>query len=231
MDFVHQVQHVLEPARNPAFAEPMKRYMKNHFDFLGLKRPEMAALMRPLLKETAKQDEDWLLDQARQLWNLPEREYQYAAIDLLARNQKRLTVASLPLLQEMIETKCWWDSNDAISGHILCPMALRIPEVTAIMDKWNESENFWLVRVSILYQRGHKAATDEARLFRYCLRWAGSKEFFLRKGIGWALREYAKTNRPAVEAFLAQHGERFSGLTLREALRPTSAAQRRAISC
>lgn len=219
-EFVGAVQSTLEPHRDPEKAAPMVRYMKNHFPFLGLKRPEFQPLIRPLL--TAAKlvaDEAWLAEATRSLWALPEREYQYTAIDLLAKYQKSLTPSSLPLLRELIVTHSWWDSVDGVVGGVLSPLTLRLPELQRQMDEWSCDENFWLRRAAILHQLKHHKATDSERLFAYCRANAADPEFFIRKAIGWALRTYAYTDPHAVRAFVEANQAQLSSLSVREALK------------
>jgi 3-methyladenine DNA glycosylase AlkD len=219
-EFSKAVQRTLEAHRNPEAAVAMATYMKNHFAFLGLKRPEFQPLAKPLIiaaKPVA--DEAWLAESARLLWMLPEREYHYTAIDLLARYEKRLTIESLSLLRELILTRSWWDSVDGVTGAVLSPLTLRLPELQVSMDDWSRDENFWLRRAAILHQLKHQAATDTERLFAYCRANATNPEFFIRKAIGWALRTYAYTDPLAVRTFVEANQAQLSSLSVREALK------------
>ena len=219
-EFVREVQSTLEPHRDAEKAAPMARYMRDLFPFLGLKRPELQSLLRPLLAAAKPvADEVWLAETARLLWALPEREYQYAALDLLAKCQKKLTPASLPLLRELIVTHSWWDSVDGVVGAVLSPLTLRLPDLQLSMDDWSRDENFWLRRAAILHQLKHHKATDTERLFAYCRHNAPDPEFFIRKAIGWALRTYAYTDPLAVQAFVEANKAQLSALTAREALK------------
>ena len=219
-EFVEAIQRALEPHRDPEKAAPMVRYMRDHFPFLGLKRPEFQPLIRPLVvaaKPVA--DEAWLAEAARLLWALPEREYHYTAIDLLAKYEKRLTPASLPLLCELIAMNAWWDSVDGVTGAILSPLTLRLPELKVSMNAWSRDENFWIRRAAILHQLKHHKATDTERLFDYCRANASDTEFFIRKAIGWALRTYAYTDPLAVRTFVEANRAQLSALSVREALK------------
>lgn len=218
--FSEAVQGALEPHRCPEKAAPMAHYMRELFPFLGLKRPEFQPLVRPLLvaaKPVA--DEAWLTQTVRLLWALPEREYQYAALNLLARYQKNLTADSLPLLNELIVTHSWWDSVDGVVGAALSPLTLRLPELQVSMDAWSNDDNFWVRRAAILHLLKHHEATDRERLFAYCLTNATDPEFFIRKAIGWALRTYAHTDPLAVRVFVEAHKTQLSSLSVREALK------------
>lgn len=214
--FVQTVQETLEPHRNPEKAAPMSAYMKNLFPFLGLPTQERQALEKPLLQELKPHVSSAFLDEtARRLWALPEREYQYLALNLLEKYAKHGEASALGLVEHLVTHKSWWDSIDPIAS-VLGKMIGRFPEWLPTMDEWSTHPNFWLKRTAILYQRGYRSQTDAARLFRYCLANASDKEFFIRKAIGWALREYSKVNPDAVREFIEQHGSKLSPLSLRE---------------
>lgn len=218
--FVITVQQTLEAHRNPEQAAPMARYMKEHFPFYGLKRPEYQALLKPSLQSVKPlADEAWLREATRLLWALPERECHYAAIDLLKTCHKALRPSSLALLEELIPKQAWWDSVDGLTGHVLGPLVRRYPELAADMDRWSQHQNLWLRRAAILHQLGSKRATDTARLFEYCQRNAADPDFFIRKAIGWALREYAKSDPAAVRTFVERSQGVLSPLSVREALK------------
>lgn len=213
------VRQSLEAARNPEQAVPMARYMRNLFPFLGLKRPQLNDCLRPIwagVKPAAT--EKLIVSASRQIWKLPEREFQHAVIDLLGRNHKLLTPASIGLLRELIVSKSWWDSVDGITSWVVGPLVERHRNLASEMDAWSVDGNFWLRRAAIIHQLGFKQNTDAARLFDYCARNARDSEFFIRKGIGWALRQYARTDPRAVHQFVDAHSE-LSVLSKREALK------------
>lgn len=217
--FVKQVRAALEPRANAPHAAVMAAYMRNQFGFLGLKKPERDLLVKPLMRAAVVDaDEKWLAQTARKLWLLPEREYVYVAVDLLRVGNKRLTVESLDLVEELLPHRAWWDSVDGLAGHVLSPLVLRLPELRDEMDRWIEHENFWMRRAAILHQLAHGRATDSRRLFAYCASQAAEKEFFIRKAIGWALRQYARVNSVAVRKFVESHPE-LSALSRREAMK------------
>jgi 3-methyladenine DNA glycosylase AlkD len=153
---------------------------------------------------------------AGELWALPEREYQYVAVDLLRRQNKQLTADDLPALEALVQAKSWWDTVDGLAVTI-GSIVTREPQLLGRMDALIGAPDFWLRRIALLHQLDGKENTDEARLFAYCLRCADEREFFIRKAIGWALRQYARTNPAAVRQFLDTHREKLSGLSFREA--------------
>jgi 3-methyladenine DNA glycosylase AlkD len=153
---------------------------------------------------------------AQALWVLPAREYQYVAVDWLRRQAGELTVDDLPALEGLVLSKSWWDTVDGLAV-IIGALVLREPRLRLRMDQLIVAPQMWLRRVALLHQLASKAQTDRQRLFDYCLRCAPENEFFIRKAIGWALRQYARSDPTAVRQFLAAHRERLSGLSYREA--------------
>jgi 3-methyladenine DNA glycosylase AlkD len=198
-------------------AGAMARYMKGHFDFFGVPAPARRAIQRAVLLGW-KPDEGELVEFATAAWLIDEREVQYAACDLLERGATRASGELLVILEQLITTKSWWDTVDALASAV-GSLVMRFPELRTTLDRWVESENFWLARVAIIHQLRYKADTDSHRLFAYCERRAADTEFFIRKAIGWALREYAKADPDAVRAFVAAHQHELSGLSKREALK------------
>ncbi|WP_432836853.1 DNA alkylation repair protein [Dactylosporangium sp. CA-092794] len=216
---LERLQNVYGAAADPSRAAPMRAYMKDKFPFLGISSPARRALDREVLRGAPKPDEAGLADIVLACWALPEREYQYFACDHLRRHAGLLSPAALPVLRELVTTKSWWDTVDALAAHVAGPMVAAHPALLSTMDEWTApGTDLWLVRTAILHQLRYREKTDRDRLFDYCARWAGERDFFIRKGIGWALREYAKTDPDAVRAFVATHPA-LSGLSAREALK------------
>jgi 3-methyladenine DNA glycosylase AlkD len=225
-DAVARVCAAFEDHRDPSVAQPMARYLRDQFPFFGLPTPQRVALQRSAwagLDRPALADVVAAVDA---LWALPEREHQYAACDLLDRQARLLEPASLPWLQELLTTRAWWDSVDSLRKP-LGTLVLTAPELKATLKAWNRADDRWLVRSSIIFQLGYKQQTDQAFLFEMCANRATDSEFFVRKGIGWALREHSKTDGEAVRAFVDGHPE-LSPLSQREALKWLERRERRA---
>jgi 3-methyladenine DNA glycosylase AlkD len=209
---------LLEPHANPEAAVPMAAYMKHHFPFLGIPQPVRKAATRQVVKEAKSWCAGRMWAAVEELWAQPEREFHYLAIELLTVGSTRLDADDLPWIESLARRHSWWDSIDALCSPLVGSIVARQPEAGDWIEAhWAGHEDFWVRRMAILYQRREKAGTDEARLFRICLANAEDKNFFIRKGIGWALREYAKTSPAVVAAFLEHNSSRFSPLTLREA--------------
>lgn len=207
-----------EAHRNESSALPMAAYMRNQFPFLGIKTPLRKVLLKEQFAECRLPEPDRLLEEVRTLYKLPEREYQYAAIALLDKMKSGLSVHDLPFLRELVESKSWWDSVDAIAPRIVGHVIEHNRNAgTAAMFEWSSAENIWTNRAAILHQLKFKQATDTAVLSRIILQHAASSEFFLQKSIGWALREYAKTDPDWVQAFVLNSP--LQALSKREALK------------
>ena len=187
--------------RNEEQAIPMAKYMKNNFPFLGLKKQERNALSKEFLKVKRKDTNiDW--DFVFKCYDMAEREFQYLAIDYMEKVKKLFTPDDMGNIEKLLTTKSWWDSVDAINrvvGHV----AMEYPEVKEdIITKWIESNNIWLNRVSIIFQLKYKEKTDTQFLSKAILSNSETNEFFIDKAIGWALREYSKTNKEWVKDFI-----------------------------
>ena len=199
---------------DPARAAPMAAYMKNRFDFLGIAKPQVKCICKPLFQGAAKAAVDW--DFVRQCWANPHRELQYCALEYLRAVQKNLTPQDIPHLQALITDKPWWDSADVLD-RIVGGIALRYPEANAVLLAWSQSDNIWLRRVAIDHQLLRKEQTDTALLEQILRNNLGQTEFFINKAIGWALRDYSKSNPQWVRRFIEQHRSRMAKLSVREA--------------
>ncbi|MDT0610991.1 DNA alkylation repair protein [Streptomyces lancefieldiae] len=212
---------VYTAAADPEQAVAMRAYMKDVAPFLGLTRPVRRALSRTVLDGLPRPGEADCAAVALRCWRLPEREYHYFAVDLLRRHVTHCSSGFLPVVRHLLTTVPWWDTVDLLAAHVVGGLVAADRALTADMDAWIAEEDLWLVRTALLHQLRHKERTDTDRLFGYCLRRCGHADFFVRKAIGWCLREYAKTDPDAVRGFVAEHRERLAPLSVREALRNT----------
>ena len=204
-------------AADPEQAPAMRAYMRDQFDFLGIPSPRRLLLDRQVLAGLDRPDEADLRDVALACWRMPEREYQYFACGWLRKHVSRATPDLLPTVARLVTTKSWWDTVDTLASDTVGPLVRNHPELVSTMDEWVRDDNLWIARTAILHQLTYQRDTDPDRLFRYCLVQAGHRDFFIRKAIGWALRQYARTDPEAVRAFLASSGDRLSPLSVREA--------------
>jgi 3-methyladenine DNA glycosylase AlkD len=215
---VARTETLFDAHRDGARTNAMAAYMRHQFPFAGIPTPQRRALQREALRGLAPPTEEQLLQVAWELWGRGEREYQYAAADLVTKFTARCGPTALATIRRLITTKSWWDTVDALAAHGVGPLVMAHPILAGEMDTWVDHEDLWLRRTAILHQLHFKSATDTARLFDYCLRRAHEREFFIRKAIGWALREYSKTDATAVTRFVAEHEGELSPLSRREAL-------------
>ncbi|MEW2392647.1 DNA alkylation repair protein [Streptomyces venezuelae] len=206
-------------AADPERSVQMRAYMKDIAPFLGLASPVRRELSRTVLAGTPRPDEKDCTAIALRCWELPEREYAYFAVDYLRRHVKRCSSGFLPVVRQLVATRSWWDTVDALAAHVVGGLVAADPELRTVMDEWIGEDDLWVARTALLHQLRHKADTDVERLFAYCLRQSGHPDFFIRKAIGWCLREYAKTDPEAVRAFVARERDRLSPLSVREALK------------
>lgn len=218
-DVLDRWRSALPAAADPTRAPQMAAYMQDRFAFFGIVADERRRRQRAALDGVGPLDEHDLLAAARGAWALPEREYQYAACDLLRSRVGTLTPAALPTLRWLVTTRSWWDTVDALAAHVVGGVIHRHRGAQVLMDDWIGAEDLWLARTALLHQLTWKADTDADRLFAYCVARAADRAFFVRKAIGWALRQHARTDPEAVWAFVDAHVDELSPLSVREATR------------
>ena len=209
---------------NPDDAAFMKGYMKNHFEFFGIKHPPRRKLCKQFLKENGLPPAPAVDDLVKELFGQPEREFHYFAIELLQaaihpkKGFDRSHDENVDLFEWLVTHKSWWDSVDYIADVLVGAYFQRFPNlVHPNAEKWMASGNMWLQRTTLIFQRKYRRETDFELMKSLILRVAGSKEFFLQKAIGWALREYARTAPKAVVEFVENN--ELAPLSRREALK------------
>jgi 3-methyladenine DNA glycosylase AlkD len=217
-DYVVLIEEKFQAGADPIKAQPMKKYMKNLFEFLGIPKPQRLLLKKELLKKERLPGVERLEEIIKQLWQLPGREYQYFGFELVEHYRKQLKEQDIDFLEYMIINKSWWDTVDFIAANLVGPHFIRFPHMVGpYTAKWMASGNMWLQRTALLFQLKYKAGTDVELMFQIIGQLADSKEFFIRKAIGWALREYSKTDSAAVLNFV--ESQPLSNLSKREALK------------
>jgi 3-methyladenine DNA glycosylase AlkD len=208
-----------EANRDPVRAAQMKKYMKDQFEFYGIGTPDRRAMMSAHIREFGLPDWSHIEDISRNLWEMDQRECQYTLVDLMNRMKKKLTPDHLPLLEYLIVTKSWWDTVDGVAGWLVGELFKQHPElVRSTTSRWMESGNIWLQRSCLLFQLNYKKDTDLDLLFGFIEALSDHKSFWIRKAIGWILREYSKTDPKTVEDYVGAHPD-LSGLSKREALK------------
>ncbi len=196
----------------------MARYMKSSVPFYGVQKPGRERILRELKVALPPADSGEYVTAVLGLWGQPHREEKYLAIGYAKTFKEFITVDHLGLFERLVREGAWWDFVDDIAIRLVGAVLLAEPErVGGIMDRWIADPDMWIRRTAIICQLKHKGSTDEKRLFAYCLDRASETEFFIRKAIGWALREYAKTAPDAVTDLLLDNVPAWSALTFREA--------------
>lgn len=206
----------LEVAAEPERAPRMRAYMKGRFEFLGVPSPARRRAAAPFIASFKGEGEEVLLRAAATLWSMPQREYAYVAADLLRRYEQRLSPDALARLHALVVSDPWWDGVDSLA-HVVGAVVRAHPEAAGVMDTWARDDDMWVVRVAIIHQLGWKADAEPERIFGYCLEHAGHRDFFVRKAIGWALRDLARTYPDMVRSFVTAHSDALSPLSVREA--------------
>ena len=201
-------------AADPEKAASMSAYMRDQFAYLGIPAPARKELSREFLKGADKKAVDW--DFVFECWEQPEREFQYLGADYLAKRGRLMGPDDVAKLRTLIITKSWWDTVDALDV-LVGGIALRHPEVNAVLLEWSGDENFWLRRTAIDHQLGRKEKTDTELLEKIIVNNLGQTEFFINKAIGWSLREYSKTDAGWVRGFIEKYGDRMAALSIKEA--------------
>ncbi len=192
-----------EKAANPERAAPMSRYMKNRFPFLGITAPERNEIITQFIKTYGFPDTADLFLIIKACYAKPEREYHYFTITLAGKLVKKAEPNYVEVIEYLVVENGWWDSVDSVLSVCCRPFFKQhISLQRKITRQWMDSGNIWLQRSAILFQLNYRSETNEELLYGYISELAESKEFFIAKAIGWALREYAKTNRKSVEQFL-----------------------------
>ena len=205
----------LEAAKDPEKAGPMEAYMRHQFPFLGIAGPERNSLYKKYFPEAKKTKIiDW--DFVDTCWEKEPREYQYVAANYLKAMQTYLTKDDLPKLERLVVTKSWWDTVD-ILDRVVGSLVANHPELEEVLLKWSLSDNIWLRRVAIDHQLLRKEKTDVQLMEKILLNNLDQPEFFINKAIGWALRDYSKTNPEWVSSFIEKNKERMSELSIKEA--------------
>ena len=207
----------LQAAAVPGNVPAMQAYLKTSMPFFGVKKPALVPIFREMKRRFAPENRRQYEAGVRSLWQLPHREQKYAAIEYAAQHSSQLSPASLPLYERMVREGAWWDLVDTIAANVISPLYLADRKtVRPTINRWIDDDHLWIRRTALLSHLRHKEQTDEKQLFAHCLRRAGEPEFFIRKAIGWALRQYSYANPAAVRHFLRANRARLSGLSFRE---------------
>jgi 3-methyladenine DNA glycosylase AlkD len=204
MGFISELEKAFQENSNPDNAFAMAKYMRNHFSFFGIKTEERRQIFKAIWKENKQEVDQNPREIALELYSKTQRELHYCAIEILMKQLKgNYKKEDIQLIEKLISTNSWWDSVDTIAKNILGEYLNKYPlETEKVIARFSNSENMWLNRSAILFQLGYKQKTNFELLKSECEKHQNSNEFFIQKAIGWALREYAKTNPEAVKKFV-----------------------------
>ena len=219
MNFILALETAFAANKNSENAFAMAKYMKNNFPFFGIKTEERRRIFKEIWKENKPEVSATARVITLDLYSKKEREFHYCAIEILIKELKGNYIKKdIQLIEKLILNNSWWDSVDTIAKYILGEYLLEFPlETKNVIERFSNSENMWLNRSAILFQLGYKQKTNTDFLFSECLKQAYSKEFFIQKAIGWALREYAKSNPEIVRQFV--ENSNLKPLSTKEALK------------
>ena len=210
---VEDIFQGLKEVANPEDAIHMEAYMKDQFEFLGVKTPVRRKLSKVFFKKNSSPAIDWKF--IHQAWENPYREMQYVVLDYLQLKQKALKPSDLLKIKKLAQTKPWWDTIDFLCRSVgyIC---LHYPETKKIVLDWSTDEDIWLRRLAIEHQLLQKEETDVQLLEQILINNLNQTEFFINKAIGWALRDYSKTNPDWVREFIEKYKDRLSKLSIKE---------------
>ena len=214
MDFNKLYEEMIQH-KNEEQAQKMSKYMLNKFEYIGIKTPERRKIFKNFFSEYKNEEKiDW--EFVNKCWENKYREFQYIAADYLKNMKDKLTIDDIPNLKQLILKKSWWDTIDNLDMTIGA-LALKDSNVNKILLEWSLDENIWLRRIAIDHQLLRKEKTDIELLEKILKNNLGQTEFFINKAIGWALRDYSKTNPEWVKTFIEKNRENMAKLSIKEA--------------
>lgn len=212
------LRNAFEKYADPAIASGAKAYMRNLFEYYGLPSPLRRQLTKDFIAKSGYPPYEYLVNMVQFAWEQPQREWQYVAMEMLEKYIKKADQSFLDLAEWMITNKSWWDSVDFVAPNIAGELFKKYPEIKMqYVEKWMKSGNLWLQRSCLLHQLRDNKTADRDLLFNLCDRLAGHPDFFIRKAIGWSLRQYSKAFPEAVIDFVNTHN--LSNLSSKEALK------------
>lgn len=201
-------------------SEGAKAYMRNQFDYIGLDTTTRRHLQNEFHKTHTLPPKENLESLVKTLWKNPHREMQYFAMELYEKYKKQFSANDIPVFEMMITNKSWWDTVDFVGPKLIAALHLNYPELQeANCARWMKSKNMWLMRAAIIHQNLYKKKTNEALLYKLISQCMDHPDFFIRKAIGWSLRQYARTNPASVKRFVTGNKNKLSELSKKEALK------------
>lgn len=217
-EYIAVVEEEFSRRTNAKRAAASKAYVRDLFDYYGLTTPERRDLQQTFHETVALPPFEYVPEITKLLWNKPQRELQYFAMELYEKYKKQFTKKDVPVFEYMIRNKSWWETVDFISPKLIAALHLKHPELQEENCKrWMKSNHMWLMRAAIIHQNLYKTKTNEKLLFSLISDCMDHEDFFIRKAIGWSLRQYARTNPAAVKKFVKANEKALSELSKKEA--------------
>ena len=211
------VSEGLADIADPEKAPAMQAYMKTDMPFYGVKKEGRAPILRDLVREFRPDSADTYRALVLALWSLGHREEKYMALGVARHFTAHIVPPQIDLYRRLITEGAWWDLVDEVATHLIRRLVVGYPlDAWLVVDRWIDDEDMWLRRTALICQVGAKEHTDPDRLFAFCAARAHEEGFFIRKAIGWALRDFARTDPEAVAGFINDHNVKLSGLSYRE---------------
>jgi 3-methyladenine DNA glycosylase AlkD len=218
-EYIEKLACAFENQRNESIAQQQKAYLKGQFEFFGLKTPLRREIQKNFLQIEFLPVKAEALKITKELWGKPEREFHYFGQELMMKFKNNLEEKDIYFFEFMITHNSWWDTVDIIASHLVGAYFMKFSESKSqMMLKWSMSDNIWLRRSSIIFQLKYKENTDVELLSIIIENNLGTKEFFINKAIGWALRTYSSIDPVWVKQFVQEHIS-LSNLSKKEALR------------
>jgi len=220
-ELLDEIITIFKAQEDPLIASGMKAYMRNQFEYLGLTSPVRKSLSKPIVRELSKEPKTSVYSLIKTLWEQPEREFHYLALDLYFNVAKKMMdEKDIDLLEWMICQHSWWDTIDFIAPKLVRIYFDKFPtKRDEIIDRWIKTGNIWLQRSSLLFQLKQKDEVDYPFMIATIKRLSGTKEFFINKAIGWLLREHSKRIPLEIKAYILTHQNQLSPLSVREGLK------------
>ncbi len=217
-EYLKPLQKLFEQNADEETASGAKKYMRNLFEFYGIKSPLRKEIYSRFYKENGLPDSDKIEEIVKDCWQQPQRDFQYFAMEMLKKIAKKAGKERIELYEFIIVNKSWWDTVDLIASNLVGTHFKLFPEmIKPYTSKWIDSDNMWLQRTAILFQLKYKNETNTELLSEFIFKMQGSNEFFINKAIGWVLREYSKTDAGWVLNFT--ENVTLNNLSKREALK------------
>ncbi len=215
---VQEIKELFQEVANAEDAKAMAAYMKNNFPFLGIKKPIRTEILKPYFLEIKKYSSEDILKMAKEFWELPEREYQYTAIELLVKAKRKWTPAYFDFFEYMLCDKSWWDSVDVIATKLIGEYVFQHRnKLETRMKEYATDPYMWRRRTSIIFQLFYREECNFELLFSNIILNKKDPEFFIQKAIGWSLRQISEKHPDMVRDFVEE--QELKGLAKREALR------------